>query len=175
MLENVPVFKLGTYNNSTPNRSIVVSISVDSNNFSEGRCIKKNSSFKQVCEFPVTVYRRGSKDLLAWINGLTTAKRSPLEIVRELYNQVSLSLTNPTNVWVLYLLKRYRLYTMNTMNNSLFIFSDPAFVILNFNVFSDSSNFHRSMYMSCVAHQCIIGTRIFIFIFNLHRCRIRWT
>ncbi|XP_065206483.1 uncharacterized protein LOC135835911 [Planococcus citri] len=54
---------------------------------------KKTSSFKQVCEFPITVCRRGSKDILSWLNGLSISKkRSPSEIIRDCYNQIKSSL-----------------------------------------------------------------------------------
>lgn len=58
-----------------------------------GVCLTKRSSFKQVCEFPMTLCRRGSKDILLWLNGLTLSnKKSPLEILKHYYNQIQSSL-----------------------------------------------------------------------------------
>lgn len=51
--------------------------------------LRKTSSFKQVCEFPITVCRRGSKDLIMWINGLQFTKESVTGLLEKRYQQVS--------------------------------------------------------------------------------------
>ncbi|XKL59965.1 hypothetical protein PGB90_000981 [Kerria lacca] len=64
------------------------SLKNDSSENNATRNLKRNSSFKQVCQFPITLCRRSSKDFITWMNGFTVTKISFLDIIKNYYTQI---------------------------------------------------------------------------------------